>query len=253
MGTPMQYPAELTPAAWLAQMWPVPYLIGIGGGLRHAVPYSLAEETAAALADQAGLIDAAPVCLPGYQVNVVPKWGEFTRGNRRMIRVCPTCAWTVALWTDTVQAELDALQPTAVERAALRRLVGDELIAVHLAEAILREITPHMDEWDERPNYELVQLLAAVSDHAPQLLADQLECWDGGCDHRPDEAGDDWSCTYPGSVAACPTCSLRAGFWAGECEGHYLGDYIITAPCPVFTALSHRHLVSFEPVDIGGK
>ena len=232
------------------------YVIGLGLGGLHAIAHTDAAAAVTAANGDPAQAEAFPVCGQGV-ARVVPKWGAFARGNPSLVRVsevCPACAWGVAVATGDVAAELDALCPAADEVEPRRRLLGDPLIARHLCEAIIAAAG------DRCSGYELdhprtVQLLAAVTAHAPVLLVPE-ECAEDphSCDHRPDDLDWDdesWRCSYPEASVGCPACSVRAGGWAGEWQGQYLSECTVASPCQVLRTLAAQYRVPLgaEPTE----
>lgn len=214
------------------------YVVGVGDGY-HAVT-----RTAAQRATGGGdrHIRAMAACH-AYLVQVIHRGGafrDFQRGAAPLDHgsVCPDCAWVVALNQDGIAAELAALTPTGRQHDALARLLPDPLITVHLCEAILRaQRSAHLDQDDPLT----LQLLAHASRHAPEIAIPE-DCGEGSCDHRPENANQSWECWYPDAAVVCPTCSVRAGSWAGEWEGQYAAECTVASPCSVLVALTTRYL-----------
>lgn len=201
----------------------VPYLIGVqaGDGLIHAVERARAGDTGGA---------AGSVC--GEGVIVAVRWGGFHRGSewtdRFAHRLCPHCAWTVALAQDTTEAELAAVTPSGAELAALRRLLPDPMIVPRICERILADRRAERDYDAGSPRW--VQLLGHVTAHRPVLLLAE-DCAEGACDHHDKASG-----CYAQAAVACPACSVQAGSWAGEWEGQY--ECVVPAPCAVLPAMA---------------
>ena len=226
-----------------------PYVIGLGPGGRHAIAHAEASTAVAAANGDPARADAYPVCGQGM-VRVVPKWGVFERANPRLRGVvCASCAWGIAVETGDTAVELDALNPPDDELAPRRRLLGDTLIAMHLCEAIIASAdAPGSDYELNHPH--TVQLLAAVTAHAPVLLVPE-DCAEGDCDHRPDDAAWDdrsWSCPFPEASVACPACSLQSGGWDGEWEGQYLSECTVPSPCQALRTLAVYYRVPLSPI-----
>lgn len=119
---------------------------------------------------------------------------------------CPDCRWMVAAATGTFDAALAEL------RDPLAHAIAAKILAWH-AEG----------EPENAHDGDMLQLLAAVSRHAPVELVTE-ECADGECDHSP--------CPVR---PACRACSLQAG---PSQEGQYRSECTIPAPCAVLLALA---------------
>jgi hypothetical protein len=157
----------------------------------------------------------------------VSKHGPYKRdGYPVMHDLCPECAWTVAIATGTIDAEISRMHDPG-EAAALARLGFDPLLPGKLCAAIIAAAGNPVDVGD----LAVIRQLAAVTRHYPGLAVSE-ECAEGGCEH----AGDDGKRDCPGS-AVCWTCSLRSGDEAGEWAGALMDECTITAPCGVFAAL----------------
>ena len=107
---------------------------------------------------------------------------------------CPQCRWTVAAMTGTFEAALASLKDPRARAVAL---------------AILAK--PGEDDPEDPA---VIQLLAAVSRHAPVSLVAE-ECAEGDCEHVA-AGGKPGEC--PGRLA-CRACSLQAGDWARGMAG----------------------------------
>lgn len=146
----------------------------------------------------------------GKVVRLALKFGAYDPGSTPVTYgPCHLCSWIVAARTGTLDAALARLaDPVAHDAAA------------DFLNAAGRDYREHDDP-------ALMQLLAAVSDHAPVRLVSE-ECGDGDCEHEGDCPAD----------SACRACSLQAGSWAGEWEGTYRSECTIPAPCAVLLALA---------------
>jgi len=217
-----------------------PYVVGSGpDGLRHAVAWTAANTAAQTEPNQRHRsvpteCDATATLITG--------WGAWTYDNPRLRRDtrCPTCGWAVALARDTTPAELAAIAPDPAELPALTRILDEPLLAVRLCQAILTD--PDLATHYGRDHEHVRDLLGRATAHAPTLTAPE-ECWDNACDHQPTDHPWDttWQCPYPDAAAACPTCSLRNGSWAGEWEGQYATECTVPAPCSVLTTLAYHY------------
>ncbi|MEV7011955.1 hypothetical protein [Streptosporangium sp. NPDC051022] len=201
---------------------PAPFAAGteVGGGL-HAIPHAYAER---AQAKGGRYAETGTVC--GRRARLAPAVGAFDRALLpSWATVCPACAWIVALETGTVDQELDALTPTGQNLAAMARLMADPLITRHTCEAIIAASRAGADGLADPAT---VEALAHATRHAPAILWSEA-CLEGECGHPAD------ACPV---MAACAACSLRAGDWSQDGEGHYLPLCTITAPCQVLTTLA---------------
>jgi hypothetical protein len=146
-------------------------------------------------------------------------------------RMCIPCGWAVAAAGGRIalQAEAVRWRPAADELPALARLLPDPFVAVKACQDIIAAAaSPCGDHELDHPA--TIQLLAAITAHAPVLLS-PLTCIEDGCEH--DTGG---GCDY--AAVACAACSLQAGEWAGEWEGQVLPECKIAAPCAVLARLA---------------
>ena len=213
-----------------------PYVIGGGIGLMHAVAWTDADTAITHAPHQQHRLAVATQC--DTTAALMPEWGAFTYDNRHLRRDnrCPTCGWAVALATDTVPAELAAITPDPAALPALTRVLDQPLIAARLCQAILAGA-----DYD-RDHPHITDLLGHATAHAPTLIVPEA-CAEDTCDHRPADQWDNptWQCPSPDAAAACPTCSVRAGSWAGEWEGQYSTECTVPAPCSVLTTLAGHY------------
>jgi hypothetical protein len=207
------------------------YAIGIGRGADrlHAVTQS-----AAAVNVHHGRYSTAGC---GATVVIAQDWGDFTRGNPRLAGhwVCARCAWTVAFAAGAagVETEMAAVGPTVLEAPAWQRLLlPDPGLLVDTCRAIVAARAG--DDSDGCAQW--ANLLGHLCDHRPEVLVPG-DCAEQSCEH-PDAVG----CYAAATVVACPTCSVRAGGWAGEWEGQY--EVVVPAPCSVLTAIAVAYRVS---------
>jgi hypothetical protein len=208
------------------------YAIGIGRGANrlHAV-----SEAAAAVNIRHGRYSTGEC---GATVVIAQDWGGFARGNptSRLAghRVCGRCAWTVAFAGGAagIEEEMAALAPTDGERLAWATLLPRPGVLVDACRAILaRRAADDSDGCAQWAN-----LLGHLCGHRPEVLVPE-DCAEQSCEH-PDAVG----CYAAATVVACPTCSVRAGGWAGEWEGQY--EVVVPAPCSVLTAIAATYRVS---------
>jgi hypothetical protein len=213
-----------------------PYVIGSSAGRMHAVAWTAAD---AAIKTAPHQRHRLVITECDTEANLVTGWGAFTYTNRLLTRDsrCPTCGWAVALAQDTIPAELNAITPDPTELPALTRILDEPLIAVRLCEAILAD--NDLATYYDRDHEHIRDLLGHATAHAPTLIVPET-CAEDDCDHRPDgQPLDTWRC--PDAAAACPTCSVRAGMWAGAWEGQYATECTVPAPCSVLTALADHY------------
>jgi hypothetical protein len=168
----------------------------------------------------------------------------------RPTRLCAYCGWAVAIETGTISQRLDVLTPDGRTRAALARLVGDPLAARRICEAVIAHASGPGAEY-ELDHGATIQILAEITRHAPTLGLPE-DCAEDSCDHHLAGHGDQGldasrECDYPVASAVCPACTLRAGAWAGEWEGTFMGECYIHAPCQVLAALAARYKVKVRP------
>lgn len=202
----------------------VPYMIGIAAdlGALHAVCQHTARWAAANGDSGSDRVSVGAEC--GTVVVLARQWGAFRRGNQRLGvgRACLRCAWTVALDQDAVDAELAVLVPTEAQRPALDRALPDPLLVHRICTNILAARDAAEDYDTDHPRW--AEHLAHIAAHNPILLVDEA-CADNECEH------DGEADCYQDSPVACPTCSIRAGSWAGEWAGQV--DMLVPAPCSV--------------------
>ena len=205
-----QFPVETIPDA--------PFLTGVGGGRWHAI----SRESMACL--RTGPADSVAFAECGELVRVALKFGAYDRAAIPVLyHPCHTCAWTVAAETKTLDHEIGLMVPRDGELAALAQVLPNPTIAARLARTLIARAARDEDYGQEK----LIQLLAAVSAHAPVRLVSE-DCADGGCSHEG---------RCPGQVAR-EACSLQAGEWAGEWAGQFLKECTVPAPCPVLAAIA---------------
>jgi hypothetical protein len=138
---------------------------------------------------------------------------------------CPDCSWSVAARTGDLDAAVAALAPSGDDLAALLAISPRLPMLANLTAGAI--VAAAADDDAEPDDPATLHLLAAVSRHAPVLLASEA-CTDGECGHHG-------RCPGP---AACRACSLQAGDWAGEWQGQYMRECTIPAPCAVLLALA---------------
>jgi hypothetical protein len=217
----------------------------------HAVPREWAQHAIDQQMD--GPVAAAAVCGRLTIVMVaMPSLSEW-----RSTRLCGYCGWAIAIEAGIIEARLDAITPTGRARDALARLIGDPLVARRLCEAVIgRASGPDAD-------YELghgatIQILATITRHAPTLGLPE-DCAEGDCDHQHAGPADQdpnttigagGECHYPVASAVCPACTLRAGGWAGQWEGQFMGECYIHAPCGVLAAIAAHYNVKIGHADL---
>lgn len=202
--------AEWSPLAWAPGRELSPPGTGTDAAGWHAVIRAYAPRTGE------GRECGEAAC--GATVGVAARFGPFDP-DRVPERTCAACVWTVAIRAGTL----------ADRYARLAAAEGAPGLAARVAQAIADG-----QSWPAG-GYELdhpypVQLLAAVTAHAPTPLISQ-ECAEGGCIHPPAER-------CPTVAIACMACSQRSGSWAGEWEGQLMDECTITAPCEVLTTLA---------------
>lgn len=192
------------------------YAIGIAD-LLHAIPSEYLTDAGQYLRTACG--DSAIYAT---------EWGEFRRGNPhlRPHRLCQHCAWTVALANDTVEEEIAAAGPSSTEQHAWGRLMPDPDLIVRTVQAILAARTAETTADADHPRW--AQMLGHLTAHRPELLTVE-DCAEGSCDH------DDEVACYAEATIGCPTCSVKAGPWAGEWEGQC--EVLVPAPCSVLVAM----------------
>lgn len=201
-----------------------PYLTGVQDGW-HAVSRENLEWTR----EYAPGIYTTSVC--GKPVRLALKYGAYDPASDVVAsNRCPDCAWIVAGEKGDLDAEVQRLMPADEDRAALDLLIPDALIAVTAAAMIVEAITIGHDDYDIDDEMAKVQLLAAITRHAPVVLLTE-ECADGGCEH-------DGSPGCPEAAVGCAACSLRHGSWAGEWQGTFRNECTIPAPCAVLIQLA---------------
>jgi hypothetical protein len=226
----------------------VPYVIGIWGGdglVMHAVNQHAAQEAVArAAGDDPGWARAECDRL----VFLARFGGAFARGNEHLDRMagrlCPYCAWTVALVTSRVDDELAALEPSGTDVPVQRRRLADPGIVRRVCERILataREDGYLAAEEDDLHFPQVVEQLAYATAHQPVVLL-PYECVERECDH-----GDFAVCEAQTDVVACSACSLQTGEWAGEWAGQY--EVLVSAPCSALTAMAQHYGLQHAPFD----
>jgi hypothetical protein len=219
----------------------------------HAVPREWAQHAIDQQMD--GPVAAAAVC--GGLTTIMLAMSSLSEW--RSTRLCGHCGWAIAIETGTIDQRLDALTPTGRTRATLTRLTGDPLVARRLFEAVIARASGPDAEY-ELGHGATIQILATITRHAPVLGLPE-ECAEDSCDHRhadpaaqaPDMTLDtSRECDYPVASAVCPACTLRAGGWAGEWEGQFMGECYIHAPCGVLAALAAHYKVKIRHADPSG-
>lgn len=207
---------DWSPLVWAAGRELDPPVTGSSGDGWHAVVRAYAPRVGE------GQVCGEAAC--GATVTVAAKYGPFDP-DRFPARTCALCLWTVALRDGSL-----------VER--YRRLAeaeGTPGLAARVAEAIVAAQSQH-DAGYELDDPASVQLLAAVTAHAPTLLIDE-DCAEGGCGHPRYEP-------CPTVAMVCLTCSQLAGSWAGEREGAVMHECTISAPCEVLSTLAAHFQVT---------
>jgi hypothetical protein len=154
----------------------------------------------------------------------VSKHGTYARASYPVMHdPCPECAWTVAVATGAIEAELDLITPDFAGYDALAAAGVHPLLALSLARAILAA-----DE--DRTGPAVIRQLAAVTRHAPGRAVSE-GCAEGECGHDPCTAG----------RAVCWACTLRTGDEAGEWSGQAMSECTVAAPCSVLSALAAHY------------
>lgn len=231
-------PPEPTPGLWAEPPPPgASYTPGVDSRWWHAIDPDCGG-IASPPADGAIITPGSRwLSLCELPVVAASKWNSFAAvratGN---LAVCPSCIWLVAIRSGHVDSEIARLGAAG---AGAPGLVGG---VSALARTIVDAATAsHADYELDHPR--TVGLLTTLARHAPETLVD-VECAEGCCEHRyPAAEGpaagplseDTAACPTVGW--ACPTCSLRAGSWAGEWEGQYEPDGIVAPPCSVLGAV----------------
>jgi hypothetical protein len=169
-----------------------------------------------------------PTACGGTAV-IATEWGMFRRGNPhlRPHDLCAHCTWTVALADGTEEQELAAIRPTPAEATVWGRLLPDPHLLDSTCRTILAARAEEAGYDEDHPRW--AQLLGHVTAHRPEVLTTE-DCAERCCDH-PDEA----ACYADDVTLACPTCSVKAGPWAGEWEGQ--AEIVVPAPCSVLTVM----------------
>jgi hypothetical protein len=221
---------------------PSPYLTGTGGanGHLHAIDRQAVLRTilGAAGAGRRGghtrrgsRLALRAIC--GSLAQLTANLPAFDRDRLHpSLLLCPFCAWTVAAATDRLERELDLLRPAPHLARLISGLSTDPYLAYRTGESIIAG-APEGDVADP----EVIQLLATVSAHTPELLI-TAACHARRCGHEPGGCELD---------LLCPACSARSGTWAGELEGAYRVECSIPAPCQVLETLAD----SFPPLSEG--
>ena len=214
---------------------PARFFIGVNHTGRHAVP---AGDTLRAIACTECAPTAFAAC--GAHVVIATRWSQYRRGHPIIAaahRLCQPRAWTAALATGQVDAELAALAEDEATAAALARDWIDPRLVINLCRTILTDNTAPDDDTREahagEPDPRLVQLLAHASAHRSVLLLGEA-CVDGVCEHPADSDVPDRAAVCAADcVLACPACSLQAG----EGEGRFLPECTVAAPCQVLRTM----------------
>jgi hypothetical protein len=185
----------------------------------------------------------------GTLARLAPEFGTYQRTSTPVqYDPCPRCAWEVAIATGTTGRELALLAPGGRKAAAIRATGADPMLAVSICTAILAA-AEDSDYGLDHPA--TAGLLAHATRHRPLLLLPE-DCAEDptACEHRPTAAGDSdgWHCDYPDCTVACAACTAFTGAWAGEWEGHSMGQCTVTAPCSVLLALAAHYKIPARPV-----
>lgn len=218
------------------------FVFGIATGPLHAVSRNRVRQASAALHNRSRELEALTEC--GIKAAVAIKWGSWSRSSpHARIGLCPHCAWSVAIATGTIHDELASLIPDSETVAALAAAGIDPHLVPALCSAIVATASePRVEFPVAHPRTR--DLLGHVTAHAPSVLVHE-PCAEGGCDHTATDP-------CPTQIA-CPTCSLRAGTWAGEWEGQFDAACTVTYPCTVLlTVAAHYGLATTRPSAGGG-
>lgn len=151
----------------------------------------------------------------GALVRVAARYGAY-RDAHLPGPVCAACVWWLAIRSESVAAEIARL-PEQVRSLAERIIMRAD------------------DDGYEVPHPRTIQLLAAVTDHAPTRLVSG-ECTEGSHDH-------DGNHPCPVVAWGCDACSVTAEGWAGEWEGTYFPECVVDSPCSVLTTLAAHYSV----------
>jgi hypothetical protein len=226
-------------AALVADAYPLPagdYLTGVAGDW-HAVAHADAGQTAKWFGREV----TYAVC--GKLTRLSLRHPAYDPGSRPVsFQPCAECMWIVASARGELAAEVERLMPGNEDREILARLIPDPLIAVTAAAMIVEAATAGRDgaTLDDPAT---IQLLAAISRHAPAILVPE-DCAEGSCEHYPPGydplSGKGFECSRPQASAACAACSLQAGPWAGEWEGTFRYECKVPAPCAPLLALAEH-------------
>lgn len=184
------------------------FLTGVQNGW-HAIdsaPFGAAAECG----EHAWALCGAIVRVAGAKYQPYDPYGYPVLHDR-----CPACFWTVAAGSGTLDAAVARLADPSGGRC-LEQEITAAIVAQHRA-----------GEEHDPAGAAVIQLLAAVSAHAPVALLCEA-CSEGECDHEG-------SCP---SRTACRACSLQDGSWAGEWQGGFRDECTIEAPCAVLLALA---------------
>ena len=203
------------------------YLVGVQDGwhavdradLRYAAAFS--NETQAAQA----------AC--GALVRVAPKFGTYGSASYPVsFDPCAFCAWTVAIATGSVEAEMTRLTPSTDDAATLRTVHGiNPLVAPQLCRAILAAAGEE-DEPAGDVAYlgAVIRQLAAVSRHRPRIACRADDDETGGAEDQP-------------GPAYCWECTLMTGDEAGEWSGRAMPECSVTGVCSVTSALARHYSI----------
>lgn len=202
-----------------------------GATVWHAVPRAnmLYAREGFAVADCGAYVEIARAELQPYR----------RAGHPVSFGPCPECAWAAALANGTLDEEAARLAPTGKDRDVLARLLPDPSVAVQAARDILAAARHEHGPWGLEDNpAPVIQLLAAVTRHVPVVLVPDAGA-EGECDCGYENDDGTWhECGRQQASVACEACSLLAGPWAGEWEGHFRDECTIAAPCAVLTRLA---------------
>jgi hypothetical protein len=196
------------------------------GGRRHAV---WPEEVAGAVADRGGQLWAVPVCRADVRVLVWPELFSTSAPGW----VCEVCRWRVGLRLSQVGELIEDLVPEGIEGSALRRLLGDRRWFAGLATVVWARA--RVEGWGPTRT---AQMLARVSAHAPTVAPRSADCWQGWCEHRPEDVAprELWDCPFPDAALVCFGCSA-VGEWVDE-FGVVVPEWFVPGPCEVARSLA---------------
>jgi hypothetical protein len=215
------------------------YVTGVQDG-QHAVDRRAAEE---ALSHAAAGPPPVAYAACGELAQVAARYGTYDRTDSGVPgSPCRHCAWTVALATGSTGRELALITPARRDMDAIARAGADPMLAVLICQAILAAESGEDAEYGlDHPATS--QLLAHATRHRPVLLVPE-DCAEDprSCEHQPAGAdGGDWRCDYPDATAACGTCTLHAGGWAGSWDGMPMAECTVPSPCSVLLTLAARY------------